>query len=37
MSRCELENIPYEQMWPADAYWWPHFLRGEKFKVPIGP
>lgn len=28
-----LENVPYESMWADDAYWWPHYLRSEKFKV----
>lgn len=26
-----IEDIPYEQMWPADRYWLPVFLKGKTF------
>lgn len=28
----EIENIPYEKMWPNDRYWLPMFLRKEYFE-----
>ena len=31
----DLDNIPYEEMWPDDKCWMPIFLRGEKFKGRI--
>uniref|UniRef100_A0A8C4WVB2 Oxidized purine nucleoside triphosphate hydrolase n=1 Tax=Eptatretus burgeri TaxID=7764 RepID=A0A8C4WVB2_EPTBU len=27
----DLENIPFEQMWPDDRYWFPLLLRRKKF------
>lgn len=27
---CELESIPYDQMWADDAYWLPRVLAGER-------
>ncbi|XP_012276183.1 7,8-dihydro-8-oxoguanine triphosphatase-like [Orussus abietinus] len=27
-----LQNIPFDKMWPDDAYWFPYMLRGELFK-----
>ncbi|XP_038063981.1 7,8-dihydro-8-oxoguanine triphosphatase-like [Patiria miniata] len=27
-----LDAIPFHSMWPDDAYWFPIFLRGSKFK-----
>lgn len=26
-------NIPYDDMWAADEYWFPYLLRGEKFRA----
>lgn len=31
----DIENLPYNEMWPDDRYWMPIFLRGEKFKGKI--
>jgi len=31
----DIENLPYNKMWPDDIYWMPIFLRGEKFKGRI--
>jgi 8-oxo-dGTP diphosphatase / 2-hydroxy-dATP diphosphatase len=28
----EIENIPYEQMWPDDIHWLPLLIAGKKFK-----
>jgi len=28
----DLDKIPYKKMWDDDSYWFPLFLRGEKFK-----
>ena len=27
-----VDEIPFDQMWPDDKYWFPHFLAGKKFK-----
>ena len=27
-----IDEIPFEDMWPDDKYWFPLFLRGKKFK-----
>lgn len=24
--------LPFDNMWPDDKYWFPHFLAGNKFK-----
>lgn len=29
---CSIDNIPYDQMWPDDRFWWPLMLDGIKFK-----
>ena len=31
----DIENLPYNKMWPDDRHWMPIFLRGEKFKGRI--
>ena len=28
----DIKDIPYNQMWIDDTYWWPHFLNDTKFK-----
>ena len=28
-----VDEIPFDQMWPDDKYWLPVFLRGKKFKA----
>ena len=28
----DIEDIPYEKMWPDDKYWFPLFLKNKKFK-----
>ncbi|OXU24692.1 hypothetical protein TSAR_001482 [Trichomalopsis sarcophagae] len=28
----DLKNIPFEKMWPDDAYWFPYMFREEPFK-----
>ncbi|XP_058798846.1 oxidized purine nucleoside triphosphate hydrolase-like [Phymastichus coffea] len=28
----DLKSIPFEKMWPDDAYWFPYMLRDEPFK-----
>ncbi len=28
----DIDEIPFEDMWPDDKYWFPLFLRGKKFK-----
>jgi len=30
-----INDIPYDQMWPDDKYWMPIFLKGKKFKGKI--
>ena len=27
-----IDEIPFDQMWPDDAFWMPLFLKGKKFK-----
>ena len=27
----EMTNIPFDEMWPDDKYWFPMFLEGQKF------
>lgn len=27
-----MDEVPFEQMWPDDIYWFPLFLEGKKFK-----
>ena len=31
----DIENLPYDEMWPDDRSWMPIFLRGKKFKGRI--
>jgi 8-oxo-dGTP diphosphatase/2-hydroxy-dATP diphosphatase len=26
-----MTNIPFDEMWPDDKYWFPMFLEGQKF------
>jgi len=26
-------QVPFSQMWPDDEFWFPHLLRGERFKA----
>ncbi|KAG7189412.1 hypothetical protein KM043_017117 [Ampulex compressa] len=28
----DLKNIPFKEMWPDDAYWFPYMTRGQLFK-----
>jgi len=28
----EISDIPFRDMWPDDVYWFPHFLKGRKFR-----
>src|SRR3989344_1106791 len=28
-----VDEIPFDQMWPDDKVWFPHFLAGKKFKA----
>lgn len=28
----DLKSIPFEKMWPDDAYWFPYMMRDEPFK-----
>lgn len=28
----DIKDIPYDQMWPVDKYWYPHLLNGELFQ-----
>ncbi len=29
---CQENEIPYEQMWTDDSWWYPHFLEGRQFR-----
>jgi len=29
----KISDIPYEQMWPDDVIWHPHFFQGQKFRA----
>ena len=28
-----IEEIPYDKMWPDDKYWYPIMFKGQKFKA----